>query len=163
MRTTFAYTNKRVLTLVLPLALVMAGCPEGGGFPVIYAENETGDSIEVVSIVPSLPLTGNRALDLDERVYINMRYHLESLDVCHVFAMPMTDGELTEAPTVSGSPWLDAGEGEFSEWISFSRQRSVDQLLVYMTDDAQEKTLLTIIVDAPMEWIARRGLEKGPV
>jgi hypothetical protein len=144
--------EKPFLVLVLSIAIIVAGCPEGGAFPRVYAENEAGDSIEIVSILPSLPATGDRALDLEERLYVNMRYRLESLDICHIFVLALTDGVQTPAQNVSGSEWLEAGNGETSEWITFAHAQAIDQLLVYMTDDEQDVTLLKIVVDAPVEW-----------
>lgn len=140
------------VAVVLLMAILACGCPSAGTFPRVYAENESGDSVEIVSILPSLPATGDRALDLDQRLYINLEYELRSLDVCHIFVLAFTNGVQTPGQAVSGSEWLDAGTGNTSEWISFKQAQTIDQLLVQMTDDEQDITLLKIIVDAPAEW-----------
>jgi hypothetical protein len=143
--------------LLIMLAALGAGCTTGGqgrsqsGFNW-KATDETGNTIEVVSIDPKSPA----ALKSLEKVSVRVKYHLATDRPMQVFAHPGTGTNNRSGSLTSGSQFLtrsQQADGEVTRTIMFRYGATISDIVVTMYDrEADRKDKLSCRVPYKGVW-----------
>jgi hypothetical protein len=118
--------------LFIPIIVLLAsGCfgpppPPPAQGPVSGASN----MLKIIRFEPNVPAT----LHPGDKLFVYVRYRVESVDQARIFVRPITHGEPTPGYKAHGSPVYDRGESEMVGWFTFDKPTKVHEVRIQMVD-----------------------------